>query len=79
MSRSSPPASPTDRARGKTLLTEVVDRLRSGLPAWLEELATLGRILHRRRDDVLQYFDHRASNGSTEAINGRLEASDATP
>lgn len=63
-----------DRARGKTLLTAVIDRLRTGLPAGLEELATLGRTLHRRRDDVLAYFDHRASNGPTEAINGRLEA-----
>ena len=63
-----------DRARGKTLLAEVIDRLRSGLPAGLEELATLGRTLRRRRDDVLAYFDHRASNGPTEAINGRLEA-----
>ncbi|WP_231752531.1 transposase, partial [Mycobacterium gordonae] len=24
--------------------------------------------------DVLAYFDHHASNGPTEAINGRLEA-----
>ena len=64
----------SDRARGKRLLTAVIDRLRSGLPAGLEELATLGRTLHRRRDDVLAYFDHRASNGPTEAINGRLEA-----
>jgi transposase len=63
-----------DRQRGKTLLTTVIDRLRSGLPAGLEELATLGRTLHRRRDDVLAYFTHRASNGPTEAINGRLEA-----
>lgn len=63
-----------NRARGKTLLTAVIDRLRTGLPAGLEELATLGRTLHRRRDDVLAYFDHRASNGPTEAINGRLEA-----
>lgn len=63
-----------DRARGKTLLTAVIDRLRSGLPAGLEDLATLGRTLHRRRADVLAYFDHRASNGPTEAINGRLEA-----
>ena len=52
----------------------MIDRLRTGLPAGLEELATLGRTLHRRRDDVLAYFDHRASNGPTEAINGRLEA-----
>ena len=64
----------TDRARGKTLLSELIDWLRSGLPAGLEELATIGRTLHRRRDDVLAYFDHRASNGPTEAINGRLEA-----
>jgi hypothetical protein len=40
----------------------------------LEELAQLGRTLHRRRHDVLAYFDHHASNGPTEAINGRLEA-----
>ena len=63
-----------NRQRGKALLTSVIDRLRSGLPAGLEELATLGRTLHRRRDDVLAYFTHRASNGPTEAINGRLEA-----
>jgi hypothetical protein len=30
--------------------------------------------LGRRRADVLAYFDHQASNGPTEAINGRLEA-----
>jgi transposase len=63
-----------DPQRGKTLLTAVIDQLRTGLPAGLEELATLGRTLHRRRDDVLAYFTHRASNGPTEAINGRLEA-----
>jgi transposase len=63
-----------DQARGKILATAVIDSLRSGLPAALEELATLGRTLHRRRDDVLAYFTHRASNGPTEAINGRLEA-----
>lgn len=63
-----------DRRRGKALLAAVIDRLRSGLPAGLDELATLGRTLHRRRDDVLAYFDHHASNGPTEAINGRLEA-----
>jgi transposase len=30
--------------------------------------------LHRRRADILAFFDHHASNGPTEAINGRLEA-----
>jgi len=63
-----------NRHRGKTLLTTVIDTLRAAVPAGLEELATLGRTLHRRRDDVLAYFTHRASNGPTEAINGRLEA-----
>ena len=38
------------------------------------EIAQLGRTLWRRRDDILAFFDHHASNGPTEAINGRLEA-----
>ena len=63
-----------DPQRGKTQLTTVIDMLRSGVPAGLDELRQLGRTLHRRRDDVLAYFTHRASNGPTEAINGRLEA-----
>jgi transposase len=66
-------AHPDPRA-GKTLLARVIDTLRAAVPAGLEELTTLGRTLHRRRDDVLAYFSHRASNGPTEAINGRLEA-----
>jgi transposase len=64
----------TDPRQGKTLLTQVIDTIKAGVPAGLEELATLGRTLHRRHDDVLAYFTHRASNGPTEAINGRLEA-----
>jgi transposase len=63
-----------DRRCGKTMLTAIIDSLRRGVPAGLEELAQLGRTLHRRRADVLAYFDHHASNGPTEAINGRLEA-----
>jgi len=63
-----------DRRRGKTMMTTVIDALRNGVPAVLEELAQLGRTLHRRRADILAYFDHHASNGPTEAINGRLEA-----
>ena len=61
-----------DPRQGKRLLTGVIDMIRTGLPAGLEELATLGRTLHRRRDDVLAYFCHRASNGPTESVNGRL-------
>ena len=63
-----------DRQRGKAMLSKVIDTLRAAVPAGLDELATLGRTLHRRRDDILAYFTHRASNGPTEAINGRLEA-----
>jgi transposase len=63
-----------DRRRGKTMMTAIIDSLRGAVPAALEELAQLGHTLHRRRTDVLAYFDHHASNGPTEAINGRLEA-----
>ncbi|MGW3485678.1 ISL3 family transposase [Rhodococcus indonesiensis] len=63
-----------DRRRGKKRLIRVIDAIRSGVPDGLEELAQLGRTLHRRRADVLAYFEYRASNGPTEAINGRLEA-----
>jgi len=48
--------------------------LRAGVPAGLGETAQLGRTLWRRRVDILAFFDHHASNGPTEAINGRLEA-----
>ena len=63
-----------DRRRGKTMMTIIINTLRHGVPDALEELAQLGRTLWRRRTDVLAYFDHHASNGPTEAINGRLEA-----
>ncbi len=63
-----------DRRRGKTMMIAIIDSLRRGVPEALEELAQLGRTLHRRRHDVLAFFDHHTSNGPTEAINGRLEA-----
>jgi transposase len=63
-----------DPRQGKSLLARVIDTIRAGVPAGLDELGTLGRTLHRRRADVLAYFTHHASNGPTEAINGRLEA-----
>jgi transposase len=63
-----------DRRRGKAMLAAIIDSLRRGVPAGLEELAQLGHTLWRRRADVLAYFDHHSSNGPTEAINGRLEA-----
>ena len=61
-------------AEGRKLMTKLIDTLAAGVPAALTELRTLGRTLHRRRDDVLAYFDHPGtSNGPSEAINGLLE------
>ena len=38
-----------------------------------KEIAQLGRSLHKRRRDILAFFDRGVSNGPVEAINGRLE------
>ena len=62
------------RRRGKKAMTRLIESIRRGVPAGLEEIAQLGRTLSRRRADILAFFDHHASNGPTEAINGRLEA-----
>ncbi|GAA1626179.1 ISL3 family transposase [Kribbella alba] len=63
-----------DRARGKKLMTQLIDSVSKGVPAALSEIITLGRTLKKRADDVLAYFDRPGtSNGPTEAINGRLE------
>jgi transposase len=63
-----------DRARGKTLMVELIDSIAHNVPAALREVATLGRTLKKRSADVLAYFDRPGtSNGPTEAINGRLE------
>ncbi len=63
-----------NRRRGKHAMTRLIDSIRRGVPGGLEEIAQLGRTLWRRRHDILAFFDHHASNGPTEAINGRLEA-----
>lgn len=63
-----------DRRTGKKLMTALIDKLRTGLPDGLDELAQLGRTLWRKRAQILAFFDHGgASNGPVEAINGRLE------
>jgi transposase len=63
-----------NRHRGKKAMTTLIDSIRRSVPAGLDEIAQLGRTLWRRRDDMLAFFDHHASNGPTEAINGSLEA-----
>jgi transposase len=55
-------------------MTRLINSIRRGAPAGLDEIAQLGRTLWRRRADILAVFDHHASNGATEAVNGRLEA-----
>ena len=40
-----------DRRRGKSMMTALIDSLRRGVPAGLEELSQLGRTLWRRRAD----------------------------
>ncbi|MBP2366804.1 transposase [Pseudonocardia parietis] len=68
-----------NRQRGKTLLAAVIDRLRAGLPAGLDELATLGRTLHRRRDDILAYFDHRPRTARPRPSTAASKRCGATP
>jgi transposase len=63
-----------NRHHGKRAMTAMIDSIRRGVAAGLDEIAQLGRTLWRRRDDIVAFFDHHASNGPTEAINGRLEA-----
>jgi len=63
-----------DRARGRQLMTKLIESVGGGVPAALTEIITLGRTLTKRGADILAYFDRpRTSNGPTEAINGRLE------
>jgi transposase len=63
-----------NRRTGKQAMTRLIDSIRRGVPAGLQEIAQLGRTLWRRRHDILAFFDYHASNGPTEAINRRLEA-----
>jgi transposase len=63
-----------DRAKGRRLMSNLIDALGRGVPAALTELITLGRTLKKRAEDVLAYFQRPGtSNGPTEALNGRLE------
>lgn len=63
-----------NRRRGKQAMSKLINSIRRGVPTGLEEIAQLGRTLWRRRHDILAFFNHHASNGPTEAINGLLEA-----
>ena len=59
-------------SEGKRIMTRLITKLHSGVPAGLDELRTLGQTLKRRRDDILAFFDHPGtSNGPTEALKCR--------
>lgn len=59
-------------AEGKKLMIRIIDQLKTGVPAGLPELRTLGQTMQRRRDDILAFFDHPGtSNGLTEALKCR--------
>lgn len=62
-----------DHSAGKRMAAQAIStikRMKNPSP----ELRRLGNTLHRRRADILAYFDQpHTSNGPTEAINGRLE------
>jgi transposase len=63
-----------DPVEGKKIMTQLIDSLKTGVPTGLDELRSLGQTLHRRRADILAFFDHPGtSNGPTEAVNGLLE------
>lgn len=63
-----------DKPTGRAEMASVIDALGTGVPNGLLELRKLGRTLACRARDVLGYFDRpRASNGPTEAVNGRPE------
>jgi transposase len=63
-----------DRAKGRQLMSRLIESVGHSVPQALSEILTLGRTLNKRLADVLAYFDRPGtSNGPTEAINGRLE------
>src|SRR4029077_11859262 len=46
-----------NRRSGKQAMTRLIDSIRRGVPAGLEEIAQLGRTLWGRRDAILAFFD----------------------
>lgn len=64
-----------DRKAGKRAMRDLVGQLgEPGVFKQCPELRPLARTLRQRLDDIVAYFDvDAASNGPTEAVNGRLE------
>ncbi len=62
-----------NKRQGKKAMAKVIDTLLGLKGKVTTELAQLGRSLHKRRTDILAFFDIGVSNGPVEAINARLE------
>ena len=62
-----------NRRQAKKAMSHLIDQLRVMKGTAHKEIAQLGRSLHKRRRDILAFFDRGVSNGPVEAINGRLE------
>lgn len=45
------------KSEGRKMIERIINTIRKGLPAGLEELAQLRRTLWRRYEDILAYFD----------------------
>lgn len=58
---------------GKRWMHMVLHRTRTGLPKGVRELTQLDRSMWKRRREILAHFDHSASSGPDEAINGRMK------
>jgi hypothetical protein len=68
-----------NRRRGTKAMTRLIESIRRGVPAGLEELAQLGRTPSRRRADILAFFDHHASNGPPRPSTAAWKPCAATP
>ena len=68
-----------DRRRGKSMMTALINSLRRGVPAGLEELSQLGRTLWRRRADVLAFFDHQPPTAPPKPSTAAWKRCAATP
>ena len=62
-----------NRRQATKAMSHLIDQLRVMKGKAHKEIAQLGRSLHKRRRDILAFFDRGVSNGPVEAINGRLE------
>jgi hypothetical protein len=59
-----------NRHRGKNAMTRMIESIRRGVPAGLDEIAQLGRQLSRRRTDILAFYDLSSDILLTAPVQG---------